>query len=119
MVIPKDVQAINLSKVAVEIRNTTDDTMLEKRRQLNVRYFDVYDNFEDIPEWYLILEALELKVRPGDIDTDPASVNLTWSLESFSERQMYIQIYFDYPERLSDRDAYDTLEVRFWGSKFF
>jgi len=56
MVIPKDAQAINPSRVAVEIRNTTDDTMLEqRRRQLNVRYFDMYDNFEDIPEWYLIL----------------------------------------------------------------
>ena len=79
----------------------------------------MYDNFENIPEWYLILEALELKLRPGDIDTNPQSLNFTWDLVSYSERQIFIQIYFDYQERVSDRDIYDTLEIHFWGSAFF
>lgn len=91
MIVPENPAAINPSRVAVDIGNTTDTSLLnERRRQLAVRYYDMYDNLEDVPEWYLILQALEIKVRPGDIDSDPQSLNFTWDLVSYSERQIYI-----------------------------
>lgn len=86
---------------------------------LYYRTFNIYDNFEDDPEWFLIVEALELKVRPGDPDTEMKNLNFTWQLVSYDERQIYIQIDFEYPQKLSDRYIYDTLEIYFWGTDFF
>ena len=54
-----------------------------RRRQLSYRYFDIYDNFEEVPEWYLIVEALELRVLPGDPTTEPNSLNFTWECVSY------------------------------------
>jgi hypothetical protein len=51
--------------------NSTDEEILLQRRILNHRYYGLYENFELVPEWFLIVEALELKIRPGEPDTDP------------------------------------------------
>lgn len=118
MLLAPDRDTINISRVAVDTKNSTDSALLNRRR-LYYRYYGMFDNIEQDPEWYLIIEALELKIRPGDPDTELKSVNFTWSLVSYDERQIYIQIDFDYPERISDRDVYDTLEVYFWGTNFF
>ena len=96
MLIPENPDRINRSRVAVENRNTTDEALLE-RRMLYYRYYDMFDNFDLDPEWYLIIEALELKVRPGDPDTERSDLNFTWSLVDYNSRQIYIQIDFEYP----------------------
>ena len=43
----------------------------------------MFDNFELDPEWYLVIEALELHIRPGDYDTPAAALNFTWELVSY------------------------------------
>ena len=75
MLVPNDPQLINPSRVAYSHQNTTDESLLEydeydeERRLLYHRYYGMFDNFELDPEWYLVIEALELKVNPGHPDT--------------------------------------------------
>ena len=54
------------------------------------RWYGLFDNFEQDPEWYLVIEALELKVLPGDPDTELSNLNFTWDLVSYDKRQIYI-----------------------------
>ena len=98
MIRPEDPQRINPARVAISRDNTTDPYLLERddvveedeRRMLYHRFYGMYDNLEDVPEWFLIIEALELKLRRGDPDTLYQSLNFTWELMSFDERQIYI-----------------------------
>ena len=85
MFVPDEPEQINRSRVAVENKNTTDESLLERRR-LYYRYYDIFDNFELDPEWYLIIEALELKLRPGDPETERIDLNFTWYVVSFDSR---------------------------------
>ena len=89
MTLPDDPQSINKAKVAVSNQNTTDPFYLT-RRMMYSRWYGLYDNFELDPEWYLIIEALELKVLPGDPDTELSNLNFTWDLVSYDKRQIYI-----------------------------
>ena len=66
----------------------------------------------------MILESLEIKVRPGAY-SDSKYLNLTWELMSFDEKLIFIQLYYDYPSEVSSKELYDTLEVHFWGTEFF
>ena len=69
-------------------------------------------------EWLLIVEALELRIKPGDY-SDENKLNLTWEMLGFSEDWIKIQLYFEYPQRVSEYVEYDTLEVYFWGVDWF
>ena len=88
MIRPEDPQRINPARVAISRDNTTDAYLLERddvveedeRRMLYHRFYGMYDNLEDVPEWFLIIEALELKLRRGDPDTLYQSLNFTWEL---------------------------------------
>ena len=66
----------------------------------------------------LVVEALELKMEPGDY-SDENKLNLTWEMINFTEENIYIQLYFEYPQRVSEYIEYDTLEVFFWGVDWF
>ena len=66
----------------------------------------------------LIVEALELRMNPGDYSDDNL-LNLTWQMISFDKEIIKIQLYFDYPERVSEYIEFDTLEVYFWGIDWF
>lgn len=44
----------------------------------------------------LVVEALELKMEPGDY-SDENKLNLTWEMINFTEENIYIQLYFEYP----------------------
>ena len=46
-------------------------------------------------------------------------LNMTWEMLSFTESEIYIQLYFEYPGRVSETELYDTLQVYFWGTHFF
>ena len=65
------------------MKNSTDKDLLSQRRILNYRYYAQFKSFDQVPEWYLILEGLELKVRPGEPETDPKALNLTWEFVSY------------------------------------
>ena len=88
MIRPEDPQRINPARVAISRDNTTDPYLLERddvveedeRRMLYHRFYGMYDNLEDVPEWFLVIEALELKLRRGDPDTLYQSLNFTWDL---------------------------------------
>ena len=69
-------------------------------------------------EWLLIVEALELRVSPGEY-SDENRLNLTWEMIDYTESQLYLQLYFEYPDRVSEYIEYDTLEVYFWGVEWF
>ena len=115
-----DFALINPSRVAVANFNSTEaDPYNVTRRVLNVRYFDQLENREQLPEWYLIVESLELKVRPGDLTEESRHLNLTWEMLSYSNSDIFIQLYFEHPGRVSEQPIYDTLEVYFWGTQFF
>ena len=57
-------------------------------------------------------------MNPGP-DTDPLKLNLTWEMLNYNKDFIYIQLYFEYPERISENPQYDILEVYFWGTKWF
>ena len=80
-----------------------------------MRYFAELANDEDLVEWYLVLEALEIKLRPGELSI-PEYLNLTWELVGYSTEEIAVQLYFEYPSRVSETQQYDTLEVYFWGT---
>ena len=44
----------------------------------------------------LVVEALELKMDPGDF-SDENALNMTWEMISFDEDWILIQCYFEYP----------------------
>jgi len=75
---PEDYRSIKLSRVAVKNANTTKPdpysiknpdyttSPLDQGRRLNVRYYKLLEGEEMIdPEWYAIIESLEIKVKPG------------------------------------------------------
>ena len=46
--------------------------------------------------WLLIVEALELRLEPGDY-SDPAKLNFTWEMRAYNEGTIVIQLFFEYP----------------------
>jgi len=118
-----DFGVINPSRVAVHNKNSTASDPYgfeqgQNGRRLNVRFYDKLENTDKTPEWYLILEALEIKVRPGDFSHEQY-LNLTWDMVSYGQDEIQIQLYFEYPGRVSEWDVYDTVEVYFWEPDFF
>ena len=66
----------------------------------------------------MVVDALELKLRPGEF-SDPLVLDLQWEMLDFNREQIWIQLYFDYPPRISENIQHDTLEVYFWGTDYF
>ena len=64
------------------------------------------------------MEALELRMDPGD-QSDDAMLNFTWEMLSFNKQMITIQLFFEYPQRVSEYVEYDVLEVYFWGVDWF
>jgi len=64
------------------------------------------------------VEALELKMKPGDY-SDENALNLTWYMLDFDIDWINIQLRFDYPQRVSEYIEYDEIEVYFWGVDWF
>lgn len=88
-------------------------------RELYYRHEGLYTNETTLEEqWLLVVEALELKMNPGDY-SDELKLNMTWEMMDFNEEWIQIQCYFDYPQRVSEYVEYDTLEVYFWGVDWF
>jgi hypothetical protein len=130
-----DFDAINPSRVAVNATdiikagnltsadNITDAVVqnsgARSRRQLYYRHQGWYQNETTLDkEWLLVVEALELRMNPGDY-SDENSLNLTWRMIDFNKDWITIQLYFEYPQRVSEYIEYDTLEVYFWGVDWF
>ena len=44
---------------------------------------------------------------------------MTWEVFSISEQRLQLQLYFEYPEHVSEHQELDTLEVSFWGVNWF
>lgn len=116
-----DFATIGKSRVAVRNSNsTTEDpySLANKdyfppedrdRRQLFYRHYDklrdeemeeIGEAEEEDYEWYLILEALEIKVKPSAF-SDERYLNLTWEMLSFDSKHIFIQLFFDYPSFVS------------------
>ena len=122
---------INPSRVAVENRNITDPDPYSlgydgyvkegdrRRRRLHYRYYEWMKEEQEVnPEWYVVVESLEIKVRPGTF-SELNYLNLTWEILSFNEDMIFFQLHFEHPERISEAQEFDTLEVYFWGTQFF
>ena len=96
---PKKTERIRPSRVAVQNRNSTDEDPYSiknpgfveagDRRRLEFRYFKNMVNEEIDPEWYLIVESLEIKTRAG-LYSEPQYLNLTWELLSYDEQLIFI-----------------------------
>ena len=131
-----DFETINPSRVAVNAtdviktgKNLTEavdltdarvqNSSIGSRRQLAYRHKGLYLNETTLEkEWLLVVEALELRMNAGDY-SDENALNLTWSMIDFNKDQITIQLYFEYPQRVSEYIEYDTLEVYFWGVDWF
>ena len=70
------------------------------------------------PEWYAIIESLEIKLKPGAFSREQY-LNLTWELKSYDSEFIYIQLHFEYPNKLSEETYFDTLQIFFWGTDYF
>jgi hypothetical protein len=118
---PNDYKAIKPSRVAVKNGNTTEpnpyslnnpdyrDSSQDHARRLNVRYYKLLNVEEAIdPEWYAIIESLEIKLKPGPF-SEERYLNLTWEMKSYDSELIFIQLYFDYPDKVSEETYFDTL----------
>ena len=105
---------INPSRVAVKNSNSTipDPYSLNnpnyigrenERRRLNYRYYQLFneDGIEVDPEWYAVIESLEIKLRPGAF-SEEKYLNLTWEIKSCDSELIFIQLYFEYPNKVSE-----------------
>ena len=131
-----DFETINPSRVAVNAtdviktgKNLTEavdltdarvqNSSIGSRRQLAYRHKGLYLNETTLEkEWLLVVEALELRMNAGDY-SDENALNLTWSMIDFNKDWITIQLYFEYPQRVSEYIEYDALEVYFWGVDWF
>ena len=66
----------------------------------------------------MVVDALELKMRPSEY-SDPLVLDLQWEMLDFNRDQIWIQLYFENPPRVSENILHDTLEVYFWGTEYF
>lgn len=51
--------------------------------------------------------------------SEETKLNFTWEMQGFSQERISIQLYFNYPERVSEYVEFDILEVYFWGVDWF
>lgn len=73
------------------------DDGFRRGRQLYYQYEGPFLNETSLEEqWMLVVEALELKMDPGDF-SDENALNMTWEMISFDEDWILIQCYFEYP----------------------
>lgn len=113
----KDYPELNPSRVAVPNQNPS-----YPKRSLIYRHEGWYtphnSTAADEAQWLLILEALELQVVPGEY-SDQQYLNLTWEVLSYSDAQIKLQLYFEYPNHVSEQIEMDSLEIYFWGVEWF
>ena len=87
-----DFEELSPSKVAVRLEDA-DSESSSRRRNLIYRHEGWYKNqtvteeVESKEEWLLVLEALELRVVPGE-ESDSNRLNLTWEVFSISEQRL-------------------------------
>ena len=66
----------------------------------------------------LTAQALELRVKPGN-SSEPEVLGFTWTMLDQTEDYIWIQIEWEYPERLSEHtDQEDQMEIYFWGNTY-
>ena len=51
--------------------------------------------------------------------SEETKLNFTWAMQGFSQERISIQLYFNYPERVSEYVEFDILEIYFWGVDWF
>ena len=67
-----------------------EDDQLGARRRLYHRYYQwMVDENKLDPEWFVIVESLEIKVHPGTF-SDINHLNLTWEMLSYEEEMIFI-----------------------------
>lgn len=55
---------------------------------------------------------------PGEF-SDENQLNLTWQMVSFDKESIKLQLYFEYPDMVSEYIEYDNLDIFFWGVDWF
>ena len=59
---------------------------------------------------------MELKIDAGD-QSEVRKLNFTWAVRDYTENNIWIQILFDNPPRVSEHiEEEDKLAVYFWGN---
>lgn len=116
---PEDPSEIRPSKVGITETDLPPDYSKLPQRKLQERVHNWYTDKKAYLEWLMIVDALEIKVEPGEY-SNPALLQLKdWKVVNFSATQIWIQIYFEYPDNISEKVVGDDLTVTFWGTEFF
>ena len=138
MLEPEDYSEINPSKVGIRdsdaekfdrtpdppVKHSTPNDLStesitpDDRRRYLERDYAWFEIERNRLEWMMVVDALELKMRPGDL-SDPQLLRLTWNMLDFNKDDIWIQLYFEYPPRISEHIEFDSLEVYFWGTEYF
>jgi len=53
-------------------------------------------------EYLLVMDALDIELIPSD-EEDSQSIQFRWDLKAYENKEISIQLYFDYPEQISDQ----------------
>ena len=64
------------------------------------------------------MEALDIELIPGD-EEEIEHLKFTWDLVEYESEDLKIQLYFDFPDEISEEGSYDQVSVTFWGTEFF
>lgn len=66
-----------------------------------------------------IIDALEISILTTYDDGETEEIAFSWYLANYKEQYLDIQLVFEQPELVSQRNAIDTIKVTFWGTEFF
>ena len=64
------------------------------------------------------MDALDIEILLGDVE-EPEHLEFTWDLIHYERQEIDIQLYFNFPQEISEDGTTDTVRVTFWGTEFF
>lgn len=69
---------------------------------------------------FQIRNAIEVNMKPSSATDDPVKIDFSWEIISFTEYQVELQLYFDFPESVSSTsNEPDNIEITFWAGDLF
>ena len=114
---PQNYREIPEKKVAVNNISHFSEQEIEQRVEFN--WFRSNDEEAKALKLALI-DAMEVRITREDPDARVESIDFTWDILSYSQREIRIQLDIDNAERIAeDFGEPDNLSVTFWGTEYF
>lgn len=105
-----DLQELSEGKVALRLTQAVSENEI----------FDKEFLTENGIGQFQIRNAVEVNMKPSSATDDPVPVDFSWEIVSFTETEVELQLYFDFPESVSSTaNEPDNVEITFWAGDLF